>query len=210
MKTISVDTDIWYKALRTMLRPFFSWYNNGVLDEDATEFLAWDDVKVSLSQAKRLGNSDPTFEKLADDGAGSVGVYATAFSNSALQEVFFDAQLPHAYKAGTNIKFHIHWAPSGTGTGNVIWGIEYVALNDGVPIGSTTIVEATVAAPGVVLEKKSAVATLSGTLLVESSVIMCRLYRQTTGNTYAAKAFALSADFHIQKNKPGTYLEFPV
>lgn len=207
--TISIERDIWYEPLRSILRPLVNWYNGGVLPLDGTELRAWDDVKVSLALAKRLGSSDPTYEKLTNNGAGSTGVYATAFSNVQLQEVYFDVQPPHSYTPGSDIKFHLHWAPSGTGLGNVIWGLEYTIINKGVAIGNSTIVEATVAAPGVKQEEISPIAIISGATLVESSLVQCRLYRQTTGNTYAAKAFALSADFHVAKTKPGTYVEYP-
>lgn len=205
----TVDRDIVWAPLRAMLRPLLFWFNGGDVPLDGEEFLAWDDEKVSLFRAKRLGNSDPTDEKLTDNGAGSVGIYASAFSHTQSQEVFFDVQMPHGYKAGSDVNFHIHWAPTTTGAGDVIWGLEYTIVNRLDPVGLSAIVEVSVAAPGAVVELSSNVATIPGATLVESSLICCRFFRKTAGNTYAAKAFALSADFHIRKNKPGTYLERP-
>jgi len=203
----TVERDIVWAPLRAMLRPLLFWYNSGDIPLDSQEFEAWDDAKVSIFSAKRLGNSDPTYEKLSDDGAGSVGVYASTFSHLQNQEVFFDLQLPHQYKRGTDIKFHIHWAPTTNAAGSVIWGLEYTVLNRLQPIAPSGIVEVAVAAPGSVVQLSSDIQVITGVNLVESSLVVCRFFRQTTGNTYAAKAFALSADFHIRKNKPGTYTE---
>ena len=41
----------------------------------------------------------------------------------------FDAQLPHTYAEGTDIKFHVHWTMVTTTTGTVRWGLEYAVAN---------------------------------------------------------------------------------
>ena len=81
---------------------------------------------MSLSKG---GVNDPNLVQVKDNGSGSTGVYTYQFDNNTEEELFFAAQIPHAWKEGSNIYPHVHWYPTNTDTGNVIWGLEYTWAN---------------------------------------------------------------------------------
>jgi hypothetical protein len=178
----------------------------------AEYFNRWDDIRVGLTSVKTGGSSDPDFAKLRDNGAGSQGVFTYLFSPLLEEEVYFEVQIPHSYKAGTDLKAHIHWCPIDANAGNVVWALEYTIANANQVIGNTTPVQATIAANGVAYkEQLDAIATISGAGVTESSLIIGRLYRKAAdaADTYASDAAALSFDFHFQTDKLGSVNEIP-
>jgi len=129
-----------------------------MLKSDTIADLVWDDVRTSLTSAFGGGINDPSWVKVVDDGAGSQGIYTWGFDDNIEEELFFEVQLPHGYAPGTDIKPHIHWAPVGAGTGNVVWGLEYTTVNVGSVIGNSTLLTVTDAAPAVAHDFRSGVA----------------------------------------------------
>jgi len=183
-----------------------------MLVSDTIGALVWDDVRTALTAAQGGGLNDPNWVQVVDNGSGSTGVFAYAFDDNSEEELFFEVQLPHGYSAGTDIKPHVHWAPSTTGTGNVVWGLEYTVANVGAVIGNTTLLSVTDAASGTALQQEVAgFGTISGTGLQESTILLFRIYRDAgnAADTYAADAFGLSVDIHIQLEKRGSLTEFP-
>lgn len=171
----------------------------------------WDDIRVPISSAKRLGLTDPDWVKFKDDGAGSVGVYALAFDNVRDEEVFFSVQMPHSYKEGSDIDPHVHWAPSSGAAGDVIWALEYVWADETTGVfGNTTIITITTATAEVSHKHQRAeFAYISGTGKKISSMLMCRLYRFATSasDDYAADVFLLEFDFHFRLDTAGSRRE---
>jgi len=183
-----------------------------MLRADTIGELVWDDVRTALTAAQGGGLNDPSWAQIVDDGSGSTGVYGWHFDATTEEELFFEIQLPHGYSAGTDIKPHIHWAPSTTGAGDVVWGLEYTTSNVGSVIGNTTLVTVTDTASGTALQQEAVgFGTVSGTGLQESSILLCRVYRDASNaaDTYAADAIGLSIDFHVQLEKRGSLTEFP-
>ena len=174
---------------------------------------AWDDVVTPLSSVSLpAGISGPDIIKINDDGLGSTGVYAYGFDSSIEEEIIFTIQLPHTYKAGTDVMPHVHWVATTAAAGNVVWGLEYCISLNGVAANATTLMTVTDATP--VATKTQQIAAwdaIDGTDLVESSIINCRLYRKAAdvADTYAADAVAMSFDMHYQIEKLGTDNEYP-
>jgi hypothetical protein len=172
----------------------------------------WDDVVGILTVAAAWGTRAPGLIVINDNGAGSAGVRAFGFDATLVEEVFFSVQLPHRYKAGTDLKPHLHWAPTTADAGAVTWGLEYSISNAGEPPGNTTIVTATDNAPGVALQQViTAFPTIPGTNIKESSIINVRLFRDAPAgtDTYPADAAGLSFDFHYLVEKAGSVVEYP-
>lgn len=167
----------------------------------------WDDMRVPLSSSRGSGVNDPTFAVFRDNGAGSTGVRSWSFSNLVEQEVFFIAQLPHYYKQGTDLRPHVHWSPSDAGLGNVVWGLEY-SINPSAGSGIfplTQIITAIQATAGIAFQhQRLSLPVISGIGLRISTVIIGRVFRSTTGNTYGSAAFGHEIDFHFQIDNIGS------
>ena len=172
--------------------------------------LNYEDIRVPMSTAKRLGNSDPDWELFADDGAGSTGVHVQAFAAGTEQELEFTVQIPHAWSLGTNVNAHVHWSPSSTDTGDVTWKLEFtLAAKDGT-FGNTTTLSVTT--PGDGTDRKHQYAVLgdidlsSFTADTDISIILtCRVYRDVAdGDDYADDAFLHEVDFHMAMDTIGS------
>lgn len=169
----------------------------------------WDDMQFPVLALSKGGVNDPDLVKFSDDGAGSTGVYVYCFDKNTDEELFLIAQTPHSRKDGTDIEPHVHWAPSTSGAGNVVWGLECTALSDiNDTFGTTTILSLTDAADGVA-KKHQFVGwepDISGSGTTISAMTICRFFRDANNaaDTYDADACALEVDFHFQFDTPGS------
>ena len=179
--------------------------NRLTLEEDA-----WDDVTVPLVQGRAEVAGNPTFSTFGG------GVKAYAFDKDTDQSLFVTFQLPHRYKAGSDLKAHIHVAPSTNAAGTSAWGLEYyIASVDGTfAAGSTLYGNVDMNAGATLKHYICPLGTISGTGLKESTVLVCRVFRDAdasggSSDTYAADVFGLSVDLHIKVDKLGTPAETP-
>ena len=178
--------------------------------------LPFDDITVDV-QASRVGGTSPSFAKLTDDGAGSLGIYANRFNGGANNDIYFGLQLPHAWAQGTVIHPHLHWCPE-TNIANgetVHWVLEWTWCNiDGV-VGASTV-NSTVAytSSGTTAAKTHILTELDdmvGTGKTVSSLVYGRIQRQSQGagaDTFAGNVFLLAFDIHVQKDAHGSLNEF--
>lgn len=175
--------------------------------------IAWDDIRVPLSSIKRLGFTDPDWVQFQDDGSGSTGVYALAFDKDTDEEVFFDIQLPHNWKLGTDLHPHVHWAPSNTNTGDVTWKLEYTIATPGAVFGNTVFLSGTQAGSGSALNHQAIdLSDIDMSAYVNvldiSIMLICRLFRDVSdADDYNADAFLLEIDFHYQIDTLGSNAE---
>ena len=188
----------------------FPWYNSSTGKFEYN--VRWDDIRIPITNMKPGISNDPTFEKMIDDGSGSTGVFSYSFAKNSEDEMGFSAQLPHSYKEGTDLDFHVHWAPSvGTDTGDVVWGLEYQVKSIDGTYSTSTIVEKTIAASGTALKHTlTDVSEISGTGLKISAMIMGRIFRKVKAvgdGGYDDKVWLLEADFHFQMNTVGSQNE---
>lgn len=171
----------------------------------------YDDLRVPLTAVQTGGLSDPDWIQIQDDGSGSTGVYTYHFDQNTEEEVFFIVQLPHSWKEGTNIIPHVHWCPTNTNTGSVVWALEYTWADVGDAFGNTSTLTVTDAADGTTNKHQIAdLGNIDGTGKTLSSMLICRLYRDA-GNgsdTYNADAAALEIDFHYEINTLGSREEY--
>lgn len=171
----------------------------------------WDDLSTDLAFAKGAGIQDPDFSKFQDDGSGSTGVYAWHFSKTLEESLLFNIEIKHPYTLGTNFKPHIHWAPTNTDTGNVIWGLECTLAEEHNVFPNTSFLSVTDAADGVARKQQEAkFGDIDGSgITTTSAIMMCRLFRDATSelDTYNADAVATFIDLHIEIDAPGSELE---
>jgi hypothetical protein len=166
----------------------------------------WDDLRVPVTASKSGGAKQPTFGQFIDDGAGSQGVYAEAFSASQEQELFFAVQLPHAWKQETDLHAHVHWGTTSTSSsGTVIWGLEYTWHNVFGDIPTTTTITGTHTFGGNEQYKHqlTPLGIIVGTGKRLSSMLLCRIYRAAGSDSFTGTASLFESDFHYQINSLG-------
>lgn len=93
----------------------------------------WDDLTVPLSGVSQPSDAltAPVMMKIMDSigGAGTGGVWGWGFVNTREDDLLFSAQLPHSYRQGSDMLFHVHWTMVTATTGTVRWGLEYAWSN---------------------------------------------------------------------------------
>jgi len=177
----------------------------------------WDDIRVPLEAVKTGGSKQPEYKKITDDGAGSNGVNAYFFDAVAEEEVYFSVQIPHTWREETPLKPHLHFTvpTNGTAGQRVKWGFEYALCCVGDTFTTTTTTFTTTIAPvdSDMVAKKHYIAGLPDidtTGCTISSMILCRLFRDTTDveDTYPDEVALMEFDFHFQNNTPGSRQEY--
>ena len=170
---------------------------------DAT---VWDDLRIPVSSARVLGPGG-TFPPIVTSYKGG---FTLAFEDQAVNEqsIFFTAQLPHSYKAGTDIVAHIHWTPEDDSAGNVAWEFTHSWANEEAVFPGETTVNVTTAADTTIDKHQiDIISTMDGTGKTISSVIICSLLRNSgdASDTYnGLDANLHEIDFHFEKDTVGS------
>ena len=189
------------------------------VEQDGTiEFIGdavvWEDLRFPATQTTVGGTKDPDFVQFQDDGAGSQGVFTYAFSPTVEEELYFVAQMPHAWKIGTDLHPHVHWTPTNTNVGSVSWGMEYTWQSINGTFGNTTIISTSDPADGTAYKHQlTSLPTISAAGITGvSSILVCRIFRDATASLgqddYDTDADLLEIDFHFQKDTVGSRQEF--
>lgn len=171
----------------------------------------WDDLKAPLTAVKLAGVKDPIFEKFADDGAGSTGVYAYSFAAGVEREVFIIKQTSHAKKLDTNLHIHAHWSPSDANAGTVRFGVEVTVAAIGQIFGNTTLTYFTDTCDGTAKKHE-----LAGEIDVSipnetvSSIVLVRFFRDggDAADTYGSKIWVYDVDAHFEIDRPASRMEY--
>lgn len=173
----------------------------------------WDDLRIAGSNV-RLGATAPTLATFGPSG----NLRTLRFDAGQNDEVFFEIQMPHAWKEGSRIYPHVHWAPVSATAGNVVWTLEYswANINEAFGAPSTMNTDATAAGGTAWVHKitafkdGSANAYIDGTGKTLSSMIAFRLSRNAGAgsDTLAADVAFLEFDIHYEVDSFGSDLEY--
>jgi hypothetical protein len=169
--------------------------------------IVWDDLVVSpYAMAPGAAAPDP----ITLFGTGSIRGFG--FDGGVTSEMMDGCfQLSHRWVEDTPAYIHVHWMPSTTGSGNVIWNLEYSMASAGqVFTAPATISTAATAAGGVAwYHHITSFPVIQMPSKKVSSLIEFRFYRNpgATGDTYAADAVLCSLDLHYAINTDGSRLE---
>ena len=166
----------------------------------------WEDLRVPLYA--RSGGTAPAF---TSGFAGNATLYSWHFVSGQVNNMYFEAQLPHGWK-GTTIYPHVHWSPTTTNTGTVRWRLEYTWVNIDGTFGASSTVDMEEVVSTNSQWKHMLIGTVSGIAPSGSqsgisSMLICRLYRDptvTTGSNLAANVALLAIDFHYQTDALGS------
>lgn len=183
---------------------------NGSLILPGNVFLSppvWDDLRVPLS-ATRNPSSAPGYDAFKD------GTKAWAFDKASDEMLYFEVQVPHNYKLGTNLDAHVHWAPIDTGVGGVVWCLEYTFQYIGAAFGATTTDCGRQVGSGTAYQHQIInVEVVTGTSGSVSALLVGRLFRDADSSEgkgtddYDNDAVGISFDLHYQIDSFGSRQE---
>lgn len=160
--------------------------------------VAWEDLRFPLTQTRQGALAKPDFDTT------NVGFLFP--QNDPTEILSFIAQVPHAWKVGTNLCAHVHWLQSAATP--VTWKLDYKVI----PIGGAE------PASWTTLSGSAGLITYPGSGSIHqltdlgeidmsgvsglSAIIRCKLYRDD--NTTTGDVLAFEADFHYQLDSFGS------
>lgn len=161
----------------------------------------WDDQQVTLGALTQGAvPADPI------DFGGS-GTRPRVYGFGINEDMDGSLQFSHQYREGTDISFHVHWAPTvGTG-GYVKWELSYYWMNIGeAGAGAPTVITVEAAAGSTAWAQQiNAFPDIVGTGKKISSLIIFKLKRiASSGSAMSGDAALLSSDAHYQIDSPGS------
>jgi hypothetical protein len=163
----------------------------------------WSDLTISGLSTK-AGVTEPS--PINFDGS-TILVYGFNGINQS-DEVHTSFQMPHTWKIGSAIYPHVHWTPTTTASGSVVWQLEYLKCKNGEFLIPATIT-ATSAASAIWKESYAVFPSIAMTDSDLSCLIMCRLFRNpaASADSYAATAALLAIDIHYEIDSLGSKSE---
>ena len=170
---------------------------------------SWDDLRFPVSAIKLQGTgSEPDIEN-------TYGTYL--FDDGTPETVFIMAQMPHAWKEGTNVFPHTHWYKTTSATGDVCWQLDYIISKKGAQFSDTfTTITGVTPAIGDNDTVRTHALTPIGSSGIDmtgcglSDHIIMKLTRKAdaTIDTYGADAGLLEFDIHYEIDSFGSDSEF--
>lgn len=166
----------------------------------------WNDANVGSLVLVTGGTLPGVVEILESDG-GASGIYSRGFDIG--EQGSGSIELPHDYKEGTDIVFHVHWVgqDAPTGTDNVKWQLTYSVTRDGVVTPATTSVVAATDTPYDTQYEwvRTDVATITGTNFKIGDQFNFTLTRiAADGDAYGGEAVVATLGFHYQCDTLGS------
>jgi hypothetical protein len=151
----------------------------------------WKDLILPITSVGP-GGSNPAATTLL----GNVQVYG--FQTGDLIQGSFEIQ--HDYIEGTDLNVHVHWAPSTSNTGAVVFNFEYTVANVGAVYPATTILNQPFTPSGVQAQHQLSAftTTIPGTGRKIGDVVCFRFLRNATGNAFTGLALVTSIGVHYQ------------
>jgi len=163
----------------------------------------WNDYNIAAI-ALATGAAAP--DKVTVNGATYIEGYA--FDGNATTESLSGViEILHGYVEGSDLRPHVHWAPTTTGTGNVKWQMEYTIANADGTFSTPTTITITDAAGGTAWQSLVAeFATISGTGLEIGAQVHFSIFRDPSdvADTYAGDALLSSVGVHVQVESAGS------
>lgn len=162
----------------------------------------WDDVNVgSVSLGAAASAPDPV-------QIASSGIYVKGFDgNVTAEQLFGEMELPHDYLEESDFVPHVHWMPSSTAVGTVMWQMTYLCAGDGDTDSAGTTITVLADAPGVAYKRQRAdFGTVSGAGHAIGDQFTFRLFRVPTEDedSYPDDALVETIGIHYQKDTCGS------
>jgi hypothetical protein len=210
---------IWVKALEggSGATNYLSIADDGTVTLNGTAS-TYEDLRVDGSRVQNQGVTAPAWAVFVG------GLFMNFFEDTKTQSVYFNVQMPHAWKQGTGLGAHVHWTTKAIAplTTTVRWTLEYqwvsIGANYNMSTHATTTGYTVLTNENINSDNSLAVGehaitpigTISGSGQGLSSILVCRLYREGGGanDTYTGDAGLLGIDFHYEIDSFGSSNEY--
>jgi hypothetical protein len=176
-----------------------------------TDKTFWDDLMFQITTLA-TGGTPP--DPIVFGPSGAVRCYAFDGA-STLEAVEGAIQLPHRWKVGTAIYPHVHYAPTTANTGTILWQLDYywLGFNAAASGAPTTIQASTTPAQGSPMGTAwkhmiNAFPAITPGVQNISSIIMFRLFRDPTADTYPDDVALMGFDVHFEIDSFGSFGEY--
>jgi len=157
----------------------------------------WEDLLMPFPAARGSGTQEPVWKDIGN------GIYAMHFTTG--DELFASYHVPHIYKIGSKVYYHIHWLCdiAMTAGDTVVWGVEYVQAAIGESLtASTNSITLTYTADGTEVAGQHIIVEVSE----ESSfifpeidaLILSRVSLLSVSVTGTERIFGIMADIHYE------------
>lgn len=164
----------------------------------------WDDLVIPATLVNPAGSPNPPS---IDPTDGTL-----VFVNGVDVTVTLIYQLPHCWKVGTDVSFHIHWKKATGGANVPLWQMKYKWTNIGdTEVAYTALASGIESVPNsdtvgkhALMSFPTSTGLISGAGKTISSVLNIWLQRTTVGDTFGGTCNLISADLHIQKDGNGS------
>jgi len=170
----------------------------------------WDDLRFPATSINPTGG--------ASDADVDTNDGTFLFAATGTEVIAVVAQMPHAWKSGTSIYPHVHWAKTTSAAGDVVWQLEYRLYPVGGTGTTTFSVHGSAAAPVSdtpdndtaeehLITSFGEFTMATGEL---SDIIIFRISRLGSdgSDTYGADARLLEFDFHYEIDSLGSSEQF--
>lgn len=161
---------------------------------------SWEDLRFPAQGISLSGITTPP-DIDADTGLYLFGGSVDIDSLSIL------AQMPHAWKEGTDLKPHMHWRKTSNGAGTVIWYMRHCWTDYGELQGAWSNWEQSSAIVEPATSQVSTISTWSdidGTGHSISAMLICQFIRFASVDTYADDALMYEFDIHYEIDSFGS------
>ena len=182
----------WYRAYINKILP----------NELELQDTVWDDIRTPANNVKLDSVKTP-------NEVSYKGGLVLSFLHNTNNKIYFNIQVPHNYKLGTNLEFHNHIVLPATGTGNVKFIFSYSWAKVGGEFSEETTVNATRDIsddPADTHLVMPIAPDMDGSGIDGvSSMLLCSLERDVSvDDNYANGVYLLEVDFHYQIDTMGS------
>ena len=165
----------------------------------------WNDANLGVAQLALPTASQPDEDEFVDEAGDDTGISTWAFAVG--EKVSGSIEIPHDYKEGSDITFHIHWqgVTAPTGTDNVKWQCTYTIAQMGATLDApaTTVIEETYDTQYEF--KISSCTTITGTNFNIGDQFLFTLERViAVGDAYAGDALVATVGIHYECDTVGS------
>jgi hypothetical protein len=167
----------------------------------------WEDLRFPATALR--SNPVNEFPAFSTDPVGRV------FRNAQTDTLYLAAQLPHAWRPGTELRPHVHWVKQTNSpmTGNVMWRLTYRWATIGEVIADAVSITSavTTVSDGNTVNRHAltSLPPISGKGRKISDMLLMQISRlgSDAADTFGGSALLMEFDIHYQVSSPGSRQE---